>query len=158
MMRIGLAGQACAKARGASAAATEATSSRRVIMQAPRVILCRERTTPWRAPGKRLRRLLVLLRRMLAGDLEEVLQDLVAVLGGDALGVELHAMDGQRLVAQAHDDVAGLGGDFEILWETGTVDDPRMLARGLEGGRDVLEHALAFVLPARSPTMHGFRL
>src|SRR5260370_19494381 len=133
MMRIGLAGQACAKARGASAAATEATSSRRVIMQAPRVILCRERTTPWRAPGKRLRRLLVLRRRMLAGDLEEVLQDLVAVLGGDALGVELHAMDGQRLVAQAHDDVAGLGGDLKLARKARAVDDQRMITSRLEG-------------------------
>src|SRR3979409_2616869 len=61
--------------------------------------------------------LLVLLRGMLAGDLEEVLQDLVAVLRSNALGMELHGMDGQRPVTQAHDDVAGLGGDLGILGE-----------------------------------------
>src|SRR5256884_2820502 len=32
---------------------------------------------------------------MLAGDFQEIIQDLVAVLRSDALGMELHAVDGQ---------------------------------------------------------------
>ena len=38
-----------------------------------------------------------------AGELEEVGEQRVAVLGGDALGMELHAVHGMRLVLQAHD-------------------------------------------------------
>ena len=53
---------------------------------------------------------------MLAGDLQEVLQDLVAVLRRDALGMELHAVHGMRLVLQAHDQViGGLGRDGEPI-------------------------------------------
>ena len=51
----------------------------------------------WRA-ARTLRR-----RGAHAGDLEEVGEQRVAVLGGDALGVELHAVHGMRLVLQAHD-------------------------------------------------------
>src|SRR5579883_3186652 len=76
---------------------------------------CPERSGPLPVPARRAAGgrwllcsggLLLLLRRVLAGDLEEVLQDLVAVLRGDALGVELHAVDRQALVPQPHDDVA----------------------------------------------------
>src|SRR5688572_29914372 len=97
---MGLVGQVWASTPGATDAATSASHSRRFTSGG----------------------LLVLLAGMLARDLEEVLQDLVTVLGGDALGMELHAVDGQRLVAQAHDDLAGLGSDFEILREARTVD------------------------------------
>ena len=41
-------------------------------------------------------------------------EEVVAALGQDRLGVELHALDGEVPVAQAHDDaVVGLGGDLE---------------------------------------------
>src|SRR5580704_10369392 len=69
--------------------------------------------------------------------------------------MELHAVDGQRLVAQAHDDVAGLGRDFEVLRKAGAVDDQRMIARCLEGRGHVLEHALALVLDAGKLAVHG---
>src|SRR4029453_15103041 len=82
---IGLAGQVCASTPDATDAAPTASSSRR-------------------RPSLTSGGLLVLLAWMLARDLEKVLQDLVAVLGGDAFGMELHAVDGQRRVAQAHDD------------------------------------------------------
>src|SRR4249919_816755 len=58
MMRIGLVGQACAKALGASAAVAPSVSARRRLSIAGFVA----------ASG----RLLVLLRGMFAGDLEEV--------------------------------------------------------------------------------------
>ena len=48
------------------------------------------------------------------GQVEEIAQQLVAVLGLDALGVELDAVDRQRRVAQAHDRaVRGPGVDLE---------------------------------------------
>src|SRR5215475_13192668 len=104
----------------------------------------------------RLSRLLpALLRGMFAGDLEEVLQDLVAVFRGDALGMELHAVDWQRLVTQAHDDVAGLGRDFELGWQSAALDDQRVIARGPEGRGDILEHALALVLHLGELAVHG---
>jgi hypothetical protein len=47
--------------------------------------------------------------------LQEVLQHRVAVLGEDGLGVELHAFDGQFLVAHAHDlAVVGPGRDLQV--------------------------------------------
>src|SRR6266480_3614301 len=82
MMRIGLVGHCWAPTGIDSDAATEARKRRRLSIG-----IC----------SQALRRL-VLLRRMLAGDLQEILQNLVAVLRGDALGMELHAMDGQRPV------------------------------------------------------------
>src|SRR3546814_15914591 len=45
-----------------------------------------------------------------AGDREEVRQQRVAVLGGDAFGMELDAVDRQRGVAQAHHRCVGGGG------------------------------------------------
>src|SRR5262245_27017908 len=43
---------------------------------------------------------------------EKILQDHVAMFGGDALGVELHTVDRPRLVRQSHDQaVVGLRGD-----------------------------------------------
>src|SRR5262249_59073093 len=93
---------------------------------------------PWFLLGRAL-----LLRRMFARDLEEVLQNLVAVLRGDALRMELHAMDRQALVAQPHDDLAGLGRDLELGRQAGPVDDQRMVTRRLERRGHVLEHPLA---------------
>ena len=71
--------------------------------------------------------------------------------------MELHAVNRQRLVAQAHDDVAGLGRDVEILGEALAVDDQRMIARRLEGRGHVLEHALVLVFDARQLAVHRLR-
>jgi hypothetical protein len=57
-------------------------------------------------------------------------------------------------VAQTHDDVAGLGGDFEFVGKAVAVDDQRVVPRGLEGRRHVLEHALARVANARELAVH----
>jgi hypothetical protein len=42
-------------------------------------------------------------RQRLQRQAEEIAQQVVAMLGQDRLGMELHAFDRQRLVAQAHD-------------------------------------------------------
>ena len=45
---------------------------------------------------------------------QEVAQQIFAVLGEDALGMELHALDGVLAVADGHDDAAvAAGGDLE---------------------------------------------
>src|SRR3546814_14373030 len=48
------------------------------------------------------------------GPIQEALGEVVAGGGEDRLGVELHALDVELAVAQAHDGaVVGLGGDLE---------------------------------------------
>src|SRR6185503_13575990 len=70
------------------------------------------------------------------GDLQEVGEQRVAVLGGDALGVELHAVHGMRLVLQAHDQASlrrgRLGCDGEAPGQARALHDERMIARHLE--------------------------
>ena len=78
--------------------------------------------------------------------LEEVGEQRMAVLGGDALGMELHAVHRMRLVLQAHDDAVGrLGRDLEHVGQALALDDQRMIARHLEALGQALEHALALV-------------
>jgi hypothetical protein len=88
-------------------------------------------------------------RRAHAGDVEEVGEERVAVLGGDAFGMKLHAVHGMRLVLQAHDDglagLGGLGGDGQTIGQAGALDDQRMIARDLECPGQALEHALGLV-------------
>src|SRR5262245_61684658 len=77
-----------------------------------------------------------------AGDLQEVLQDLVALLRRDALGVELHAVDRQRAVLHRHDQpVVGFGGDVQAFRQSRAVDDQRVIAGRLEGLGRSLEDA-----------------
>src|SRR3990172_3814380 len=82
-----------------------------------------------------------------AGKLEEVGEQRVALLGGDALGVELHAVHGVRLVHEPHDQaVRGLGRDLEAAGQAFPLDDERMIARHLEAIRQPLEDAFAGVV------------
>ena len=68
----------------------------------------------------------------------------MAVLGGDALGMELHAVHGVALVLHAHDEaVGGLGRDLERVGQARALDDQRMVARRREVLRDAVEDALA---------------
>ena len=61
-------------------------------------------------------------------------QQFVALLGQDRFGVELHALDGQRLVAHAHDlvdaavVVLGPGGDFQAVGQALALDHQRVVA------------------------------
>ena len=60
---------------------------------------------------------------------EEVAQEVVAGVGEDRLGVELHALDRELAVAQAHHQaVLGLGGDLEHVGHRVAVDDERVVA------------------------------
>ncbi len=78
--------------------------------------------------------------------LEEVREQRVPLLGGDALGMELHAMHGMRLVLQPHDDaVRRLGRDLEAVGQRLPLDDQRVVARHLERLGQALEDALARV-------------
>ena len=70
----------------------------------------------------------------------------MAVFGEDALGVELHAPNGQLLVPQAHDfSFFSFGGDFQAIRQRVAFDDERVVARGDEGGGDVFEKVVAVV-------------
>src|SRR6185312_5464410 len=72
--------------------------------------------------------------------------------------MELHAVDRQLAVSQAHDQaVVGLGGDLEATRKRGPLDDQRVITRGREAGRDVLENALAAVADLAEFAMHRDR-
>src|SRR3954468_21136568 len=98
------------------------------------------------------------LRSVLAG--EEILEQRVAVLREDGLGVELHALDGQRAVAHAHDlAVLGPCGDLELRRAARALDGERMVARRLVRRRQALEDAAALVVDARDLAVHeGLRV
>ncbi len=90
-----------------------------------------------------------------ARQIEEVAHDRDAVLGQDALRVELHAVDRQGAVRQAHDQaVAGLRRDGEVGRAIVPLDDQRVIARGLEGAVDAAKHRLAAMLDLRHLAVH----
>ena len=110
---------------------------------------------------RRLSRLRPRLRRrgLHAGELEEIGEQRVAVLGGDALGMELHAVHGMRLVLQAHDQaVAGLGRDRQAVGQRlrarRSANDSASTSKRL---RQALEHALARVGDLRQLAVHRHR-
>src|SRR5690606_3620943 len=61
--------------------------------------------------------------------LQEIAQQRVAVLGEDRFGVELHALDAQLAMAQAHDlAVVGPRGDLEAVGQRLALDRQRVVA------------------------------
>ena len=71
-------------------------------------------------------RLDVAAARRDAGGLKEVGKQCMAVLGGDAFGMELHAMHGMLPVLQAHDQAVGsAGGHCKAAGETFALDDQK---------------------------------
>jgi hypothetical protein len=88
-------------------------------------------------------------------DREEIGDHGVAMFGGDAFGVELHAVDRQAGMAEAHRvAVIGAGVDHEAFGHV--LDDQRVIARGGERRGQPGEHAGAVVgdrrvLPCISP-------
>src|SRR5262249_61150566 len=89
------------------------------------------------------------------GDVEKVAQDQVPVLGGDALGMELNAVDGEAAVREPHDEAAvGLGGHAELVRQACALDHQRMVARGLERPVDAAKDAVALVLDLGELAMH----
>ena len=83
------------------------------------------------------------------------LQDAVAVLGLDALGMELDAVDRQARVAQAHDRaVGGARIDLELGRHGLGLGRQRMVAGGGERRRQVGEHAGPVVLDRAQLAVH----
>ena len=78
------------------------------------------------------------------------------VLGGYALGVELHAVHGQRFMLKAHDRVARFGRHFETIRQASALDSEGVIARALKGIRHIGEDALAGVGYGRQLAMHEF--
>ena len=70
----------------------------------------------------------------------------MAVLGGDAFGMELHAVHRQAVMHQSHDQtVVGFGIDLRSARHAVALDHQRMIARRLERAVDAAEHAGAAV-------------
>ena len=97
--------------------------------------------------------------------LEEILNQALAVVGEDGLGVELHAFDGEGLVAEAHDG-AGVGrvgaggdagGDLELVGDGVFADDERVVARAGHGLREVAEDGAVVVLDGLGLAVHELR-
>ena len=77
---------------------------------------------------------------------EEIGEQRMAMLGGDAFRVELDAVEGQFLVPHAHDQPFGAGGvDGEAIGQILGADDQRMVARGLIGRGQAGEDAGAIM-------------
>ncbi len=79
------------------------------------------------------------------------------VFGPDAFGVELHALDGQRLVPQAHDRaVRQFCRHLQHIGQAGAVDHQRMIARGQKRCGQAPEHAKPRVMDLAHLAMHDF--
>src|SRR5262245_61061698 len=93
-----------------------------------------------------------------AGKVEEIGEEPMPVLGGDALGMKLNAVHGIALVLQPHNDaVASLRRNFQRLGQACGLDHERMVARGGEVLGDAGEHPLAGVMHLRQFAVHQRR-
>src|SRR5690606_26196030 len=92
--------------------------------------------------------------------IQEVLQQLVTVLGQDGFGMELHAFERQRAVLNAHDlfaravSVLRPRRNLEAIRQRFLLDDERMVARCTERIREPLEHATVVVVDLRDLAVH----
>lgn len=71
--------------------------------------------------------------------------------------MELHAMNGQLFVTQAHDlrfVIACRGGDLQAGGQGGTLHEQRVVASGLKGLRHAFEHGGAAVVDHGGLAMH----
>src|SRR5215210_5982231 len=85
---------------------------------------------------------------------EEVGEQLLPVWREHGLRVELHALDRQVAVAQAHDHVARASGHLQLIREV-RVHDERVVAAHHERGFEAPEDGPAVVLGLRGLAVHG---
>ena len=92
---------------------------------------------------------------MLLDDCEEVAQQRVPLLAGNALRVELNSVDRQLIVAHRLDRlVLGARIDLQAIGQVGSVDHQRMVARDREGRRQAAEKRCPVVGDCRSLAVH----
>src|SRR6516225_7134645 len=92
------------------------------------------------------------------GDFEKVLEQQMTVLGGDAFGVELHAVHRQALMRKPHHQtVIGLGRHVEIARHALALNHQRMIARRFERRIDAAKYAAAAMLDLRQFAMNWNR-
>src|SRR5262249_6562957 len=92
------------------------------------------------------------------GDFEKVLEQQMTVLGGDAFGVELHAVHRKPLMRKPHHKtVIGLGRHDEIARHALALNHERMIARRFERRSDAATHAAAAMLDLRQFAMNWNR-
>src|SRR5579871_6137498 len=86
---------------------------------------------------------------------EEICQDLFAMTGQSGLRMELYALDGILFVPYAHHLASvGLRRDVQTLRHGFPTDHERMVARRLEGIRQVAKDPLSTVMDHGSLAMH----
>src|ERR1700675_53118 len=89
---------------------------------------------------------------------EKILEELEAGAGEHRLGVELHPFDAQFAMAEPHDgSVGGFCGNFERARQRFSLDDQRMIPRGLKILGEAAEHGLAIVMDFAGFPVHDFR-
>ena len=82
----------------------------------------------------------------LSGEIEEIFQDQVAMLGRDAFGMKLHAVNRELFGRNAHHQpIVGLRRNGKRFGHAGALDHERMIAGGLERAIDAAKHARAFM-------------
>src|SRR5215475_6947078 len=88
-------------------------------------------------------------------DVEEVLEDQMAILGRDAFGVELDAMHRKPPMREAHHEaIRRFGRDGKVGRQAVAFHYQRMIARGMEGPVDPTEDAGAVVSHLRHLAVH----
>src|ERR1700748_432735 len=89
------------------------------------------------------------------GQVEEIAQDLPAVLARDALRVELHAECRTVTMLNPHDEAfVALGADFELSRRTRTFNDERVIARRRKGSVQTAEETTRIMRNARHFAVH----
>src|SRR5690348_3191380 len=88
------------------------------------------------------------------GQIEEIAQDLSAVLTHNAFGMKLHPVRRPIAVFDPHDQpVVALGADLEFSGRARSFDDERMIASGGEGSVQAAEETARIMQNARRLAM-----
>src|SRR5579872_1317545 len=89
------------------------------------------------------------------GQVQEIAQDLPAMLAGDALRVELNPVRRTLPMLDAHDKpLVALGADLEFGGRARPLDDERMIAGGGKGSVQAAEEPARIVRNARRLAVH----